>query len=372
METVNNKKFLAFIPSDNFLTWHRAPLLEAIRARCEKDGVDFMVWQRPVSFFKIIKLLSKKRRTEKPHYVKDLYTVLPASLVSRSRLAFLLFFAFPIFLQLRSYLKDTTIIWFCKPSQFEFLKYYKGKFLFEIYDNYAADNEGLALVEKETLKKDFESTIRQSQHVFFSNIRLFLESDNLKKVYLPNAVSSALIDRGPVESVVEKSSNQVVIGFVGVLSNQINIEALTTILTEKPNWKIEIVGKIDNDVADKIEGLVRLFPNLEVLGPYYYDELSKYVPYFTVGLCPYIENSFNNYRNPMKIYEFAAFGVPTVVLGCQLDNEQSKICYEATLSNIVSTIEIAIKEKNGKRGEILKFARENTWDIRANTLREYF
>jgi glycosyltransferase involved in cell wall biosynthesis len=372
VQTTNTKFFLAFIPTDNFLTWHRAPLLEALRSQCEKSEFDFIVYQRPIAFHKRFISLFKKESSENPHYVKQLYTILPASLASKSRLAFLLFFVFPIFLQLRRYMTESSIVWFCKPSQFDFLKYFKGRFFFEIYDNYAADNKGLTFSEKQKLKKAFEDTIYRSQYAFFSSVKLFMESDKRKKVYFPNAVKAALIERAFIATVEDNVPKQVVIGFVGVLSNQINIKVLTTILKKKPEWKVQIVGKINGDVSDEIQELARLFPQLEIFGPYYYEDLYKYLPYFTVGICPYIDNDFNIYRNPMKIYEFAAFGVPTIVLGCQLDNEQAKFCYKATLDNVVPIIETAIKEKSRNYGEILKFARENTWEKRANSLRQYF
>lgn len=372
MHIINTKFFLAFIPSENFLTWHRAPLLEAVRTQCEKSEVDFIVYERPMVFYKFFTSLFKNKSAGNPRYVKQLYTILPASLASKSRLAFLLFFVLPIFLQLRRYVTESSIIWFCKPSQFDFLKYFRGKLFFEIYDNYAADNQGLELSEKQKLKKAYEDTIYRSQYAFFSNVKLFMESDKRKKVYFPNAVKAALIKRACTESVEGNLPKQVVIGFVGVLSNQINIEVLITILKNKPEWKVQIVGKINDDVSDKIEEIARLFPQLEIFGPYYYEDLYKYLPYFTVGICPYIENEFNIYRNPMKIYEFAAFGVPTIVLGCRLDNEQAKFCYKATLDNVVSIIETAIEEKSRKHEEILKFARENTWEKRANALRQYF
>lgn len=369
---MNNKAFLAFIPSDDYQSWHRRPLLEAIKAQCDRSGCQFIVYKRPVTVIQLFKSLFINKTDTVPAYVKALYTLMPMSLASKSKLLFSIFIVWPIYLQVRKYSDKTSLIWFCKPTQYDYLKYLRGKLLFEVYDNYIADHQGDALREKNAFEQSYAEAIEKSHYVFFSNQALFEKTQKKNKVYFPNAVSEALVVNSLHDVQEDQQAEKIVIGFIGVLSDQIDLDVFATLLKQRPQWQVEIVGRVEKNVVERVNRLASTYPQLKVRGSYAYSELSQYIPYFSVGLCPYTDNPFNAYRNPMKIYEFAAFGVPTVVVGCHLDDDQKMYCYQSTPDNVLANIEKAIKAKQKVGDEILKFAHTNTWEKRALTFKSLF
>jgi hypothetical protein len=169
-----------------------------------------------------------------------------------------------------------------------------ARLLFEIFDNYLADTAGLDEQSKLRMEKDYNESISKSNWVFATNSDLLGKINTPRKLYLPNAVGSSLIAK--LNSNQTNTIEVPCVGFIGVVSGQIDLQIFEKIAKERPNWRIKIVGVIRKEAQSSIDKLTTMYSNIDVLGAYKYDEMGKYISTFTVGICPYKDNEFNNDR----------------------------------------------------------------------------
>jgi glycosyltransferase involved in cell wall biosynthesis len=98
-----------------------------------------------------------------------------------------------------------------------------------------------------------------------------------------------------------------VIGFVGGLSEWVDITLLSTLARGHPEWSFVLVGPVAIDVSP-VSGL----PNVRLLGPRPYASLPAYLAGMDVGLIPFKQDQVTHHADPIKAYEYLAAGLPIV------------------------------------------------------------
>ncbi|MGH7680573.1 MAG: glycosyltransferase, partial [Candidatus Eiseniibacteriota bacterium] len=77
-----------------------------------------------------------------------------------------------------------------------------------------------------------------------------------------------------------------------------------------PEARVVLVGPAHPLTAEEIRRDAP--PNLHWMGPKPYDEIPSIVGAFRVGLIPFLRTPLTEAVNPVKLYEYAAAGVPCV------------------------------------------------------------
>jgi glycosyltransferase involved in cell wall biosynthesis len=127
--------------------------------------------------------------------------------------------------------------------------------------------------------------------------------------WLPNGVDfdhfSTPAVPGPELSVLPRP----VIGFVGGISQWVDVSLLATLAEARPDWSIVLVGPIGMgiDIAP-----LRHHANVHLLGPRPYDRLPAYLAGMDVALIPFRQDPVTYHADPIKAYEYLAAGVPVV------------------------------------------------------------
>ena len=104
--------------------------------------------------------------------------------------------------------------------------------------------------------------------------------------------------------------------------------------------------------------------NITLLGGIAYGELSRYMKHCDIGFMPMNDHPFNATRSPMKLYEFAACGLPMVAKAAsELRRRNLPFCFMYdSLPEFRSAIDRALAYKLHGTDEMLKLARERSWD----------
>ena len=97
-----------------------------------------------------------------------------------------------------------------------------------------------------------------------------------------------------------------IVGFVGLIQDWVDTEAIAYMAEKKPDWSFVVIGKSLVDVAH----LKR--PNVHLLGRKPYAELPPYMKAFDVGLIPFRLNELTRNVNPIKLREYFSAGLPVV------------------------------------------------------------
>src|SRR5207249_3719514 len=92
-----------------------------------------------------------------------------------------------------------------------------------------------------------------------------------------------------------------VIGFIGGLSEWVDIDLIGDLAKRRTDWSIVLVGPIGVDVS-RIQNL----PNIRLLGARAYTTLPAYLAAMDVALIPFKRDRVTYYADPIKAYEYLA------------------------------------------------------------------
>jgi glycosyltransferase involved in cell wall biosynthesis len=97
-----------------------------------------------------------------------------------------------------------------------------------------------------------------------------------------------------------------VIGFVGLIQDWVDTDAVAYMAEKRPDWNFVIIGKSLVDVSHLNK------PNIHMLGRKAYADLPPYMKRFDVGLIPFRLNELTRNVNPIKLREYFSAGLPVV------------------------------------------------------------
>jgi glycosyltransferase involved in cell wall biosynthesis len=97
------------------------------------------------------------------------------------------------------------------------------------------------------------------------------------------------------------------IGFIGLLSEWVDLGMLVELARENPDAHVVLIGKADVEIG-QLSGA----KNIHALGPRPFRDLPAYVAHFTVGIIPFRVNDLTRAVNPIKLREMLSAGCPVV------------------------------------------------------------
>jgi glycosyltransferase involved in cell wall biosynthesis len=100
---------------------------------------------------------------------------------------------------------------------------------------------------------------------------------------------------------------QPIVGFIGGLSQWVDVPLLARLATLRPNLTFVLIGPIGIDMSAVAE-----LPNVLRLGARPYEALPSYLAAMEVALIPFKHEPVTFHADPIKAYEYLAAGVPVV------------------------------------------------------------
>ncbi len=134
-----------------------------------------------------------------------------------------------------------------------------------------------------------------------------------------------------------------IVGYVGNLSDRLDLDLLKYIATIKPEWNLVLIGSAHRNAA--IFELIE-FPNIYLLGVKPYEEAVKFIKYFDVAIVPHLDSELTRHMNPLKLYVYFSLGVPIVSSPIANIEEFAGSIYVASdAADFVKGIELALFAK---------------------------
>lgn len=97
-------------------------------------------------------------------------------------------------------------------------------------------------------------------------------------------------------------------GFYGVIDERFDIELLSAVSAQKPDWHFIIIGPV---VKISEEDLPRA-ENIHYLGPKKYSELPDYISHWDIALVLFAINESTEFISPTKTPEYLSAGLPVI------------------------------------------------------------
>jgi glycosyltransferase involved in cell wall biosynthesis len=210
--------------------------------------------------------------------------------------------------------ESNPIVWFYYPQQSYVTRLFSGSFnIYEIYDN-LTDYRGVIDSGREA---DLPSLSKHTSLLLTTSRKLHEKYSPLfqRSYRFGNGIDRETYDRMTAE--VTHIANQVAaiprprLGYTGLVSQRIDWGLVIEIARLRPDWNLVFVGKVFDESSDLIRN-ARSQRNICFVGHLDHALMPSVLAGFDVGIMPYNDNDFFRYSNPLKIYEYAAAGLPTV------------------------------------------------------------
>jgi glycosyltransferase involved in cell wall biosynthesis len=161
---------------------------------------------------------------------------------------------------------------------------------------------------------------------------------------------------------------QTIVGYTGSIYPWLDFRLLEYAIDSLKEYRFVLVGYLHPEVADDMTRLLR-HSNFSYLGLKPYAAVPAYVRSFAAGMIPFKRTLLTEGVNPVKLYEYSAAGVPTVVTDFSDDTRAFSdfVLIARTEDEFVRNIRTAVSRRHDPSfaARLSSFARENDWESRA-------
>ena len=142
---------------------------------------------------------------------------------------------------------------------------------------------------------------------------LAVEGGAAAPLLVGNGVDAARFDASRVApATLPGNPSAPVLGYVGSIHSWFDAPLVEALARAIPEARVVLVGPAHPSVAREIERAAAAIPNLFWLGPKPKEAVPGLVRAFRAGLIPFRRTPLTEAVNPVKLYEYAAAGVPCV------------------------------------------------------------
>ncbi|MCW3074053.1 MAG: hypothetical protein JWP69_1122 [Flaviaesturariibacter sp.] len=224
------------------------------------------------------------------------------------------------------------------------------------------------------ISDDTVDLVAVSGRVLIEDIRKKVSSEKI--VYVPNGVEfehyqSALAFDSAVpenlKSIIAKEKP--IVGYFGALAPWLWYELIEEVTLNMPDFEFIFIG------PDYYGGVARLpqRENVHYLGVVDYKTLPSVAKHFDVAIIPFAPGQIAKTTSPLKLFEYFALQIPVVVTS----EMQECIAFPEVLSghaatNFIKQLRKAYSQSDSDelKKKLLSRALENSWEMRALTLKE--
>jgi glycosyltransferase involved in cell wall biosynthesis len=152
------------------------------------------------------------------------------------------------------------------------------------------------------------------------------------------------------------------VGYVGSLHSWFDLPLVRGLARALPRARVILVGPAPPSLEPELRALAEETPNLHWLGPRPYGEVPGLVRAFRVGLIPFRRTPLTEATNPVKLYEYAAAGIPCVTTRFTDEVEQWREAARVADGEEAFVDEVrAALEAPPDPGRFQAFARRHDW-----------
>lgn len=241
--------------------------------------------------------------------------------------------------------------------------------------------------ERKLLQKQKKYLLGKANHVFSISHalkRLYQKDTKVEIELVPQGFDLKSFGLDEKKSTLKFPIGKPVIGFVGQISQRLDLELLLELVANNKQWNFVFVGPKHHESniassfhkADETE-IKRLFAyeNVFYFGKQARQEMLNIIKQFDVCLIPYdVGYDFNRYCYPMKIFEYFYVGKPVVSTEIEeLKNFNDLVKIAKTAKEFTGAIADFLKKpwSDEMRQKQTELARNNTWEEKISKIGEY-
>lgn len=161
-----------------------------------------------------------------------------------------------------------------------------------------------------------------------------------------------------------------VFGYTGTLhGDRVDVDLVIELARAYPSGTVALVGP--NHLAPDLRSRLEALPNVRLTGPVPYAELPQRMAAFDVCIVPHRESPFTESLNPIKLWEYLAFGRPVVSTKVAGFRDYGQLCRLASgPAAFVAACGEALQEGDRLTAARQAEAARHSWEARLDVLVE--
>ncbi len=192
-------------------------------------------------------------------------------------------------------------------------------------------------------------------------------------VYLPNGVDFEMFNANRCPEPDDMASiPKPRILYLGAISDWLDVDLLSLAAQRLRNLSFVMIGPIvgSNQVATELAHLAEE-PNVYILGSKPFNQVPAYMRSSDVGLIPFVKSELSDSINPIKLFEYAAAGLPIVSRDLlEVRNLKSQALLYTSAEEFITRIREALRDREALQAAGVEFGRANSWASRFQVIRE--
>ena len=181
-----------------------------------------------------------------------------------------------------------------------------------------------------------------------------------------NGVSSSRFACNPIPD------SEMVVGYFGALAEWFDIDLVKYLVEAKPEVHFQFIGLVSNpSIVLQLES----YSNVSFLGEVPHSELPERVKVWSAGLIPFKLSPLILATNPVKMYEYASMGIPTIatkIPEVELVSKEVKGVYVSnSYDEFRQKLDLALDFTVYDREHLSAWSKNHDWSKRAQELINY-
>ena len=166
-----------------------------------------------------------------------------------------------------------------------------------------------------------------------------------------------------------KNREQIVVGYFGALAEWFDAELIAVLAQNNPKIRFEIIGLVSDN---RITRVLREFSNIAFLGEIPNDQLPSFITEWRAGLIPFKLSPLILATNPVKMYEYAASGIPVLATDIpevrMISESLNGVYVASTTEEFQNNLEMALQLSVSDRLCLREWSQNQSWKHRADEL----
>jgi glycosyltransferase involved in cell wall biosynthesis len=156
--------------------------------------------------------------------------------------------------------------------------------------------------------------------------------------------------------------------YVGAIDKRLDIHSFVELANTGDDVQIFIIGPYNDEAVRILEGV----KNVTLLGERPFADVPAYMQHADLGLLPLSEHQANKGRSPMKLYEYAAAGLPVLSRATpELTRRNEDFISLYNSREEMTSAFRAIKGRNIRKEEIAQSAEQHSWNSKYDQLIQF-
>lgn len=232
------------------------------------------------------------------------------------------------------------------------------------------DFSALAGVDHKMIAPIEQKLIAKANLIYVISEHLYNKMPKHKTYMLTHGVNFELFTKPTTIANEIKHVTRFKIGFYGSINEWLDVDLLTKLVSERPNYELILVGTITHNIDSLLS-----FNNVTHIEAVEHRRLAEFSQHWDVSILPFVDNQQIQACDPLKLKEYLAAGTPVVSTNFPAVNKYLEtILVASTDSGFIQRIDSAIAlnqvlNKSWKETQS-SLAKNHSWSAKARSVEQ--